>query len=118
MSIAEWFSIVFIPLLTGLGGWLGGVYRNKEKKQADILANMEHILDRQDKFIAESAKRSDEQDKKIDEQGMRIRNLEKKVNIKDIVIRQAYGCSIANKECPVLSKQHEIDSKQEKRGNL
>ena len=98
------FLQIATPLTAGVLGWLTSAYRNKQKRENDIIDNIQRILDIQDK--------------KITEQDKRIGAIESENRQFRWIIRQAYGCKTANNDCPVLSEQYRIDKKQnEKTGN-
>ena len=97
---------VGVPLITLLGGWFGHVIRTKQKKEQDILANVQQILQLQKDYIAEQ----DEENKKTRNMNAR---LEKKLDDKRESIRKANKCKYTNEGdgCPVLRHEDELDEK-------
>lgn len=79
---------VVTPIALGLLGWFGNAYRNKQKKEKDILDNVQQILDIQNKYI-------EKQDKALTR--MTDKDERKRESIK-----KAYGCKVPSEECPVL----------------
>jgi hypothetical protein len=97
---------VGIPALTLVGGWFGGVFRSKQKKEADILDNMKQILQMQKAYIADQ----DAENKKTRDMNAR---LERKLDGKNASIRQANKCQYTNEGdgCPVLVHEDILDEK-------
>lgn len=95
---------VGVPIVTLIVGWIGGVYRNRQKKEADILDNMKQILEAQKQYIA---------DQDIENRKTRDINkqLEEKLEGKRRSIRQANWCKYTNEGdgCPVLNHEQKID---------
>lgn len=91
-----------LPLLTALVAWLGTAYRNKQKKSADILDNVQRILDIQDNQIAKQSKFIQGYEKKM-------AALEKKYAHKQSAVRKAYKCPHPNADCPVLKQDAKWD---------
>lgn len=79
---------VITPIALGLLGWFGNAYRNKQKKEKDILDNVQQILDIQNKYI-------EKQDKALTR--MTARDERKRESIK-----KAYACKVPSENCPVL----------------
>lgn len=96
---------VVIPIITLLVGWFGGVFRTKQKKEADILENMKQILEMQKQYIA---------DQDVENRKTRDINkqLEEKLDDKRRSIRQANWCKYTNEGegCPVLNHEQKIDN--------
>ena len=97
---------VGIPVLTLVGGWFVGLYRSKQKKEADILDNMKQILTLQREYIASQ----DAENKKTRDMNAR---LEKKLDDKRESIRQANKCKYTAEGdgCPVLIHEDVLDAK-------
>ena len=104
--ILELLKDVGIPVLTLIGGWIFGVYRTKQKKEADILDNMKQILTMQKEYIADQ----DAENKKTRDMNAR---LERKLDEKRESIRQANRCkhTAEGDGCPVLVHEDELDDK-------
>ena len=79
---------VITPIALGLLGWFGNAYRNKQKKEKDILDNVQQILDIQNKYI-------EKQDKALTR--MTAKDERKRESIK-----KAYMCKVPSENCPVL----------------
>ena len=105
----EWSSIITevgLPIFTAVAGWFASVWRTKQKKEQDILANVQQILQMQKEYIAEQ----DEENKKTRDMNAR---LEKKLDDKCESIRKANHCKYTAEGdgCPVLKHEDELDEK-------
>lgn len=101
------FLVDFIlPILTAVAGWFASVWRNKQKKEADVLTNVTQILEMQKTYIAEQ----DAENKKTRDMN---RRLEKKLDDKRESIRKANKCKYTNEDdgCPVLAHEDALDEK-------
>lgn len=83
-----------LPICTALIAWFGNAYRNKQKKEHDILDNVQQILDIQNKYIERQSKTLDI---------ITAKNDKKRESIK-----RAYQCKIPSEECPVLIHDAEV----------
>ena len=97
---------VGIPILTLIGGWFAHLFRTKQKKEQDILANVQQILQMQKEYIADQ----DAENKKTRDMNAR---LEKKLDDKRESIRKANKCKYTNEGegCPVLIHEDYLDEK-------
>lgn len=97
---------VLIPIITLAGGWFGHLIRSKQKKEQDILANVQQILQMQKDYIAEQ----DAENKKTRDMNAR---LEKKLDDKRESIRKANKCKFTAEGdgCPVLKHEDYLDEK-------
>ena len=97
---------VGIPILTLFGGWFAHLWRTKQTKEQDILANVQQILTMQKEYIAEQ----DADKKKTRDMNAR---LERKLDEKRESIRQANKCkhTVEGDGCPVLIHEDELDEK-------
>jgi len=104
--ILELLKDVGIPFLTLLGGWFAHMFRTKQKKEMDVLANVQQILTMQKEYIAEQ----DAENKKTRDMNAR---LERKLDEKREAIRQANKCQYTNEGdgCPVLVREDQLDDK-------
>lgn len=95
---------VFIPLVTLAGGWFAHLFRTKQKKEKDILDNVQQILKIQKTYI-------EEQQGVIIESKNVIKRLEAKLDKKNKSIRQANRCRFTNEGegCPVLVQEEHFD---------
>lgn len=85
----------FLPVLTAIIAWLGTAYRNKQKKEKDILANVQQIINMQKEYI-------EEQERTLGKTRDMLSRIEEKYERKSASIRRAYGCKVPSEECPVL----------------
>lgn len=97
-----------LPLVTGIMGWFGNVWRNRQKKDKDILENVTQILDLQKKYI-------EEQQGTIEETRKMNKRLEAKLDKKAKCVRQASKCKYNNMGdgCPVLLLEEKYDESPE-----
>lgn len=87
-----------LPIFTALIAWLGTAYRNKQRKEKDILDNVKQIIDIQKEFISK-------QENTIKETAQRLAVVDRRYAHKTAAIRKAYNCPVPSEECPVL--QHD-----------
>lgn len=94
-----------LPLLTLVGGWYAHLFRSKQKKEADILTNVQQILEMQKAYIADQ----DKENKKTRDMNAR---LEEKLDNKRRSIRKANYCKFTNEGdgCPVLRHEEKTDA--------
>lgn len=104
--VIELLERVGIPTLTLIGGWFAHVFRSKQRKEQDILSNVQQILNLQKEYIAEQ----DSENKKTRDMNAR---LEKKLDDKRESIRQANKCKYTAEGdgCPVLVHEDYLDEK-------
>lgn len=104
--VIEVLQNVGIPILTLIGGWFAHMFRTKQKKEADILENVQQILNLQKQYIAEQ----DTENKKTRDMNAR---LERKLDEKRESIRQANKCKHTSDGdgCPVLVHEDYLDEK-------
>lgn len=102
MGIRDVLVDFALPLLTAGIAWLTAAYRNKQKKGADILDNVQRILDIQDKQIEKQSNFIQGYEKKM-------AALEKKYAHKTSAVRKAYKCPHPNADCPVLKQDAKWD---------
>lgn len=86
-----------LPTLTLFMGWFGNAWRSRQRKEADVLDNVQQILEMQKAYIAE------QQGTIVETKAMNKR-LEAKLDRKNRSIRQANRCKFTNEGdgCPVL----------------
>ncbi len=87
-----------LPILTALIAWFGNAYRNKQKKESDMLDNVKRIVNLQDDQIKR-------QDAIIERYQNELDAAEVKTAHDRESIKQAYLCKHPSEECPVL--QHD-----------
>lgn len=99
MSEMMWVNFV-LPVVMGVVGWLGSAYRSKQKKEGDILDNVQRIIDIQDAHI----KKSEEALAKSENLAKR---LEAKLDRKSKSVRAANKCKFTSEGdgCPVLNQE-------------
>ena len=104
--LLELLKDVGVPLLTLVGGWFAHMFRTKQKKEMDVLANVQQILQMQKEYIADQ----DAENKKTRDMNAR---LERKLDEKRESIRQANKCkhTVAPEGCPVLNHEDYLDEK-------
>lgn len=94
-----------LPVVTALLAWFGNAYRNKQKKEHDILDNVQRIIDMQNSHIARCEEMLDKRDKEY-------KVMSRKNDRKREAIKKAYNCKVPSEECPVLiydAQIHERD---------
>ena len=99
MSEMMWVNFV-LPIVMGVVGWLGSAYRNKQKKENDIIANFQLMRDADKEFM------TDLKTELVESKNMRKR-LEAKLDRKNKSIRKANSCphTIEGDGCPVLNQE-------------
>ena len=104
--LLELLKDVGVPLLTLVGGWFAHMFRTKQKKEMDVLANVQQILQMQKEYIADQ----DAENKKTRDMNAR---LERKLDEKRESIRQANKCphTAEGPGCPVLVHEDYLDEK-------
>lgn len=98
-----WMDILIkfiLPIVTGVLGWAYSSYRNREKKESDILDNVQRILDLQDQHIKKT-ERTLERSENLN------KRLEAKLDRKSKSVRAANKCKFTNEGegCPVLLQE-------------
>lgn len=103
-SIVDLIQNVVVPILALVGGWFAHLFRSKQKKESDILDNVQQILNMQSEYI----KQQDAENKRTRDMNAR---LEKKLNEKRRSIRQANWCKFTAEGdgCPVLNHEQKTD---------
>ena len=94
-----WVQII-LPVATAIVGWLTNAYRNKQKKESDIISNFQAMRDADREFILEC--RAD-----LKESRDMNKRLEAKYNRKCKSVRAANKCkyTIEGEGCPVLIQE-------------
>ena len=107
VQILDVLSTVVVPIATAALGWLGSAYRNKQKKEGDIMANFKQMMSIQNDFISGLKANIDERDAALLESKHVNQRLEAKLDRKDKSIRKANFCkfSHAGNGCPVLLQE-------------
>ena len=103
--LSEILQNIGLPLVTGIMGWFGNMWRSRQRKDKDILDNVIQILDIQKKYI-------EEQQGTIDETKKMNKRLEGKLNKEYKCMRQAFKCKYSNvgDGCPVLLLEERYDN--------
>lgn len=86
---------VITPIALGFLGWFGNAYRNKQKKEKDVLDNVQQILDIQNRQI-------EKQNEYIEKQDRALARITAKDERKRESIKKAYNCKVPSEDCPVL----------------
>lgn len=99
MSEVMWVDFV-LPIIMGIAGWLGNGYRNKQKKESDIITNFKAMRDADREFIEECRK-------DLKESRDMNKRLEAKYNRKCKSVRAANKCKFTSEGdgCPVLEQE-------------
>lgn len=99
MSEVMWVNFA-LPIIMGIAGWLGNGYRNKQKKESDIITNFKAMRDADREFIEECRK-------DLKESRDMNKRLEAKYNRKCKSVRAANKCKFTNEGdgCPVLAQE-------------
>lgn len=94
------FTYVVSPIVGGVIGWLTNAYRNRQKKESDIITNFQAMRDADREFILEC--RAD-----LKESRDMNKRLEAKYNRKCKSVRAANKCKYTNEGdgCPVLVQE-------------
>lgn len=104
--LLEILKDVGIPVLSLIGGWFAHLFRSRQKREGDILENVQQILQMQKDYIADQ----DVQNKKNCDM---IARLERKLDDKRESIRKANKCKYTAEGdgCPVLKHEDYLDEK-------
>ena len=107
VQILDVLSTVVVPIATAALGWLGSAYRNKQKKEGDIMANFKQMMSIQNDCISGLKANIDERDAALLESKHVNQRLEAKLDRKDKSIRKANFCKFSNEGngCPVLLQE-------------
>lgn len=99
MSETMWISFV-LPIATAIIGWLSSAYRNKQKKENDVIANFKEMREADREFILEC--RAD-----LKEARDMNKRLEAKYGRKCKSVRAANRCQYTSEGdgCPVLLQE-------------
>ena len=94
-----WLQIA-LPVVSGLVGWFTNAYRNKQKKESDIIVNFQAMRDADREFIEQC--RAD-----LKESRDMNKRLEAKYNRKCKSVRAANKCKYTSEGngCPVLAQE-------------
>ena len=103
-TIIDLLQNIVLPSFTAVCGWFASVWRTKQKKEKDVLDNVQQILSLQKSYIEEQAGTIKES-KDIN------KRLEAKLDKKNKSIRQANKCKYTNEGdgCPVLTSEERFD---------
>lgn len=94
---------VVVPILTGLLAWFGNAYRNKQKKEHDILDNVQCIIDIQNKHI-------DRCEATLKEMEHAYKELSYRNDQKQEAIKRAHSCKVPSESCPVLIYDSQVST--------
>jgi hypothetical protein len=100
VEIGEFLYTFVLPVLTGFLGWIYSSYRNRQKKEHDILDNVERILKLQDEHVKKTEQALERSDKLC-------QRIEAKYDRKSKSVRAANKCKFTNEGdgCPVLLQE-------------
>ena len=96
------FEIV-LPIVMLLLGWITNAYRNKQKKEKDILDNVQQVIDIQNAHIERCDQMLQRRDKLLQDKEDDYRKLEAKYDHKVRAVKEAYDCEGDTSKCPVLA---------------
>ena len=101
-----WVDFV-LPIVMGVAGWFGNGYRNKQKKESDIILNFQAMRDADREFILECREDLKEARKDLKESRDINKRLEAKYNRKCKSVRAANKCKFTSEGegCPVLNQE-------------
>lgn len=101
----ELIQNIGLPVITAIGGWFANTWRTKQRKEADVLQNVQQVLALQKNYIEEQAA-------VITEAKNMNKRLEAKLDRKNKSIRQANKCLYTNEGdgCPVLNNEEKYDN--------
>ncbi len=103
------FEIV-LPVVMLILGWVTNAYRNKQKKEKDILDNVQQVIDIQNAHIAQCKDELKEMRAERDFERAERKKLEEKYDHKVRAVKEAYDCEGDTSKCPVLAydKDHHL----------
>lgn len=106
MTSYQWVIEFILPVIMAVGGWFFGVFRTRQKKEKDVLDNVQQILDIQRSYI-------DEQKEELMKYRAEDQRKERIIKEKNRSIRKANGCKYTAQDggCPVLHSEEEFDLK-------
>lgn len=90
-----------LPLITLVVGWLTSSYRNKQKKENDVLNNVQQAVE----ILKDSLNFQADNNERL---RLMLNRLEKKYEHKASSIRKAYNCKVPSEDCPVLINESKI----------
>lgn len=106
------FELV-VPLLMLIIGWVTSAYRNKQKKEKDILDNVQRVVDIQNNHINRCEQTLNKTRELLERKEQDYRKLEAKYEHKVKAVKEAYDCEGDTSKCPVLAydkNNHVCDS--------
>lgn len=94
-------------LVTGIIGWFGNAYRNKQKKEKDVLDNVQLIIDIQNQRIAKDEQERQEFRAELADSKRDRLEMEHRLDLKRWSIRKALNCKYVNSDggCPVIQQE-------------
>lgn len=103
-TVVALLQYVALPAFTAVGGWFASLWRNRQKKEQDVLSNVKQIIDIQKKYI-------EEQQATIVETKNINKRIEAKLDKKAKAIRKANWCKYTNEGdgCPVLNEEERLE---------
>lgn len=101
---------IITPILMLVVGWLTNAYRNKQKKEKDILDNVQQVIDIQKEHIKQCKEELNEMQAERAVERAERKKLEDKYDHKVRAVKEAYDCEGDTSKCPVLvyDKNHHI----------
>lgn len=101
---------IALPIVMAILGWFLNAYRNKQKKEKDILDNVQQVIDIQKAHIAQCKDELKEMQTERAIERAAHKKLEEKYDHKVRAVKEAYDCEGDTSKCPVLmyDKNHHL----------
>lgn len=94
---------VLLPLATAMIAWFANAYRNKQKKEHDVLDNVQQIIDMQNAHIERCSAQIARSEEMLKAKEQEYHKLEGKYEHKVKAVKEAYDCKHSPTDCPVLT---------------
>lgn len=103
MTSHQWVIEFILPVIMAVGGWFFGVFRTRQKKEKDVLDNVQQILNIQRLYI-------DEQKEELMKYRAEDQRKGRIIEEKNRSIRKANWCKYIAQDnlCPVLHSEEEF----------
>lgn len=98
MMDADLIVTYVMPAVTAATGWFANAWRNRQKKDADVLQNVEQIIQLQRTYI-------EDQKTRLDEFSDTMHRLERRLESRERSIMKARNCPVVrtDDDCAVLA---------------
>lgn len=94
---------ILLPIVMAILGWVTSAYRNKQKKEKDILDNVKQLLEMKSEHIEQCKEELKEMRTERDIERVERKKLEEKYDHKVKAVKEAYDCEGDTSKCPVLA---------------